>query len=262
MSTSQLVRLASMRTVRRRSPRSLPDHGSHTLPRAGSGSGVSSAGPKWMKTVTGFSMSGQSEGLHGDEVIASAAEVRIEAFACNSAGPTSVLLASLSNSILLMMRIDAGGKILRRWLLEWSVQGKIRGLCISHDLQCVLCVTDQLAVYILPIDDLEGNISGQGVGSSSGTESSAGPSPDTPNAKANNVDSNAKSNTNSSGSGGGKGGAINGRCPGAARAGGTGSGARGSQPQRVGKVMTSTSLLRLASRGHRKQPRGGARATG
>lgn len=60
--------------------------------------------------------------------------VRIEVFAHGAIGKEAVLVASLSNSVLLVMRIGGGeggglegdGNGLRSWLLDWPVSGKVR----------------------------------------------------------------------------------------------------------------------------------------
>ncbi|CAM9434105.1 unnamed protein product, partial [Laminaria digitata] len=87
----------------------------------------------------------------------------------------------------------------RSWLLDWPVSGKIRGLCVSPDLQCVLCVTENLeGVYILAVDNL-------------GEQDAAQPTDPTPNLDDDAHGSNPKSATGkgnaSSGGGGGSGGA-------------------------------------------------------
>lgn len=62
--------------------------------------------------------------------------VRIEVFAHGAIGKEAVLVASLSNSVILVMRIGGGrggggggggdGNDLRSWLLDWPVSGKVR----------------------------------------------------------------------------------------------------------------------------------------
>lgn len=61
------------------------------------------------------------------------ATVRIEVFAHGAIGKEAVLVASLSNSVLLVMRIGGRGEGvrgegngLRSWLLDWPVSGKVR----------------------------------------------------------------------------------------------------------------------------------------
>lgn len=51
--------------------------------------------------------------------------VRIEVFAHGASGEEAVLVASLSNSVLLVLRMGDAG--LRSWLMEWPVAGKVRG---------------------------------------------------------------------------------------------------------------------------------------
>lgn len=48
-------------------------------------------------------------------------------FAHGASGKEAVLVAFLSNSVLLVLRIGAEG--LRSWLLEWPVAGKVREAC-------------------------------------------------------------------------------------------------------------------------------------
>ncbi|CAM9951826.1 unnamed protein product, partial [Ectocarpus sp. 13 AM-2016] len=76
----------------------------------------------------------------GGEQEAAAKNVGIEVFAHGALGTDALLVASLSNSALLILRIGSDG--IRSWLLDWPVAGKIRGMCVSPDLQCVLCATD------------------------------------------------------------------------------------------------------------------------
>lgn len=50
--------------------------------------------------------------------------VVIEVFAHGASGKEAVLVAYLSNAVLLVLRVGAEG--LRSWLLEWPVAGKVR----------------------------------------------------------------------------------------------------------------------------------------
>lgn len=68
------------------------------------------------------SSSGSRGGDHG-----AGKNVVIEVFAHEAAGKEAVLVAFLSNSVLLVLRIGAEG--LRSWLLEWPVAGKVRAKC-------------------------------------------------------------------------------------------------------------------------------------
>ncbi|CAB1114480.1 unnamed protein product [Ectocarpus sp. CCAP 1310/34] len=98
-----------------------------------------------------FSASSFREG--GGEQEAAAKNVGIEVFAHGALGTDALLVASLSNSALLILRI--GSDCIRSWLLDWPVAGKIRGMCVSPDLQCVLCATEGLeGVYLLAVDNL------------------------------------------------------------------------------------------------------------
>lgn len=57
--------------------------------------------------------------------------VRIEVFAYGAVGQRAVLIASLSNSVLLVMRVGGGseqdrsGYGVRSWLLDWPVAGRV-----------------------------------------------------------------------------------------------------------------------------------------
>ncbi|CAM9624799.1 unnamed protein product [Choristocarpus tenellus] len=177
-STPQLVRLASVRTVRRRAAedvryRARPSY----TPMSDLGLSMSPVGTDRKNLSNSLSVSERSDTTHGDQDLegftTTTDEVRIEVCAHRSIEQASVLLASLSNSILLVMRRGSEGSAFRRCLLDWTVQGKIRGLCISHDLQCALCITDGLAVYLLPIEDLHSN--GDGGGSATQGAGNSGP---------------------------------------------------------------------------------------
>eukprot|EP00752_Nemacystus_decipiens_P012338 g10938.t1 len=147
----QLVRLISLKTAPKRTSdgaSSISESASGGRPSLLGGLGgrrrASSAAQDRFSTSPSSSRGGE----HG-----AGKNVGIEVFAHGASGEEAVLVAFLSNSVLLVLRVAAEG--LRSWLLEWPVAGKIRGLCVSPDLQCVLCVTEGLeGVYLLAIDNL------------------------------------------------------------------------------------------------------------
>lgn len=84
--------------------------------------------------------------------------VRIEAFAHNTLGGEAVFVASLSNSVLLIVRIGGrggedndGSDSLRSWVLEWPVQGKARiliGVRRSHYLLYSISIHDKMDIWL------------------------------------------------------------------------------------------------------------------
>lgn len=73
--------------------------------------------------------------------------VRIEVFAHGALGKEVVLVASLSNSVLLVIRISGGdgGRAesggLRSWLLDWPVAGKVGAVDL---LAMIVCLQEAL----------------------------------------------------------------------------------------------------------------------
>lgn len=59
--------------------------------------------------------------------------VGIEVFSHAASGEEAVLVAFLSNSVLLVLRMGAEG--LRSWLLEWPVAGKVRKANVTGPLR-------------------------------------------------------------------------------------------------------------------------------
>eukprot|EP00903_Cladosiphon_okamuranus_P018230 g16769.t1 len=147
----QLVRLLSFKTAPKRtssgaSPTSESSASPSTLRSSllGGKSRASSAAQDRFSTAPSGTRGGEQGA--GKNVV-------MEVFAHGASGKEAVLVAFLSNAILHVLRVGAEG--LRSWLLEWPVAAKIRGLCVSPDLQCVLCVTEGLeGVYLLAIDNL------------------------------------------------------------------------------------------------------------
>ncbi|CAM9365604.1 unnamed protein product [Scytosiphon promiscuus] len=133
----QLTRLASVKTAARRTP-STSETAASLVPRRSS-----FAAPQ-VRTM---------RHARADEQRRRRCGCSAGVFAHGALGKDAVLVASLSNSTLLIIRIGPDG--IRSWLLDWPLAGKIRGLCVSPDLQCVLCVTEGLeGVYLLAVDNL------------------------------------------------------------------------------------------------------------
>lgn len=131
-----------------------------------------------------------------------------------------------------------------------SCEHKIRGLCVSPDLQCVLCVTEDLeGVYILAVD----NLGAHEETPSSTTATTAVPDLDSNPSRETHEDP-TDGGGGSFGSGGG--GADGGRRSASTTVAGVAGPAAARPPPRVAAATAFPSLLHLASRGQRRRAGG------
>ncbi|CAM9620854.1 unnamed protein product [Ectocarpus sp. 4 AP-2014] len=253
MMSVQLVRLASVKTAVRRTS-------------SGTSSGSESSAARISRRS---SFAGSQE--------AAAKNVGIEVFAHGALGTDALLVASLSNSALLILRIGSDG--IRSKLLDWPVAGKIRGMCVSPDLQCVLCATEGLeGVYLLAVDNLgeeqearptptAGIPSVGGKGTAGNTTGEGNTSHDSAGGDGG-VNSGGKRGGETGRSGGGGGGnQSTARPPSAAAAAvmaGASAGAAATTarhaPRRAAADTAFPSLVHLASRGEQRKRASGAKA--